>query len=169
MRPTPINREIIDRAIDEYGIIDYANATIREVKAIAERAERESGKEFIKMEMGIPGLPAAKIGVEAQIKALQNGCARLYPALPGEPMIKDATSRFIKAFIDIDIPAECCIPTVGSMQGTFASLLTITQSKGYLCLVAHHHPEQQEEEQGPVHRPRFPRAEVAVGDPGCPL
>ena len=128
MRPTPISREIIDRAIDEYGIIDYANATIREVKAIAERAERESGQEFIKMEMGIPGLPAAKIGVEAQIKALQNGCARLYPALPGEPMIKDATSRFIKAFIDVDIPAECCIPTVGSMQGTFASLLTITQS-----------------------------------------
>ena len=128
MRPTPISREIIDRAIDEYGIIDYANATIREVKAIAERAERESGQEFIKMEMGIPGLPAAKIGVEAQIKALQNGCARLYPALPGEPMIKEATSRFIKAFIDIDLPPECCIPTVGSMQGTFASLLTITQS-----------------------------------------
>ena len=87
MRPTPISREIIDRAIDEYGIIDYANATIREVKAIAERAERESGQEFIKMEMGIPGLPAAKIGVEAQIKALQNGCARLYPALPGEPTV----------------------------------------------------------------------------------
>lgn len=128
MRPTPIPREIIDRAIDEYGIIDYANATIREVKAIAERAERESGQEFIKMEMGIPGLPAAQIGVDAQIKALQNGCARLYPALPGEKMIKDATSRFIKAFIDVDIPAECCVPTVGSMQGTFASLLTITQS-----------------------------------------
>jgi len=128
MKPTPIPREVIDRAIEEYGIIDYANATIREVKAIAERAERESGQEFIKMEMGIPGLPAAQIGVEAQIKALQNGCARLYPALPGEPMIKDATSRFIKAFIDVDIPAECCIPTVGSMQGTFASLLTITQS-----------------------------------------
>ena len=128
MRTTPIPREIIDRAIDEYGIIDYANATIREVKAIAERAERESGQEFIKMEMGIPGLPAAQIGVDAQIKALQNGCARLYPALPGEKMIKDATSRFIKAFIDVDIPAECCVPTVGSMQGTFASLLTITQS-----------------------------------------
>ena len=128
MRPTPISREIIDRAIEEYGIMDYANATIREVKAIAERAERESGQEFIKMEMGIPGLPAAQIGVDAQIKALQNGCARLYPALPGEKMIKDATSRFIKAFIDVDIPAECCVPTVGSMQGTFASLLTITQS-----------------------------------------
>lgn len=128
MKPTPIAREVIDRAIEEYGIQDYANATIREVKAIGERAERESGQEFIKMEMGIPGLPAAQIGVDAQIKALQDGCARLYPALPGEPMIKDATSRFIKAFIDVDVPPECCIPTVGSMQGTFASLLTITQS-----------------------------------------
>ena len=49
MRPTPISREIIDRAIDEYGIQDYGNATIREVKAIAARAERESGQEFIKM------------------------------------------------------------------------------------------------------------------------
>ena len=128
MKPTPISREIIDRAIDEYGIQDYGNATIREVKAIAARAERESGQEFIKMEMGIPGLPAAQIGVAAQIKALQDGCARLYPDLPGQPMIKDATSRFIKAFIDVDVPPECCIPTVGSMQGTFASLLTITQS-----------------------------------------
>ena len=78
------------------------------------------------MEMGIPGLPAAQIGVDGQIKALQNGCDRLYPGLPGEPMIKEAaTSRFIKAFIDVDVPPECCISTVGSMQGTFASLLTI--------------------------------------------
>ena len=126
--PTPIKREIVDQLVSELGIQDFAKATIREVKQVAAMAERQSGVEYIKMEMGIPGLPAAQIGVEAQIKALQNGCARLYPALPGEPMIKDATSRFIKAFIDVDIPAECCIPTVGSMQGTFASLLTITQS-----------------------------------------
>ena len=125
---TPIKKEIVDGLVAGLGITDFAKATIREVKQVAAKAEKASGVEFIKMEMGIPGLPAAKIGVEAQIKALQNGCARLYPALPGEPMIKDATSRFIKAFIDIDIPAECCIPTVGSMQGTFASLLTITQS-----------------------------------------
>ena len=63
MRATPLPKELIDNAIKDYGIQDFAKATIREVKAIAERAERESGQEFIKMEMGIPGLPAAKIGV----------------------------------------------------------------------------------------------------------
>jgi len=128
MKPTPIDKKLIDNAIAEYGIQDYSIATIREVKAIAELAERESGVEFIKMEMGIPGLPAARVGVEAQIKALQNGVASLYPAISGEPMLKEAASRFIKAFIDVDVKPEGCIPTVGSMQGTFASLLAMTQT-----------------------------------------
>jgi len=127
MKPTPIDKHIIDRAIEEYGIQNYANATIREVKSIAERAERESGVPFIKMEMGIPGLPAAKVGVEAQINALKKGVASLYPAIAGEPMLKQAASRFVKAFIDVDIAPEGCVPTVGSMQGTFATLLTISQ------------------------------------------
>ena len=35
----------------------FAKATIREVKAIAANAEAASGVEFIKMEMGVPGLP----------------------------------------------------------------------------------------------------------------
>jgi len=128
MKPTPIDKKLIDNAIAEYGIQDYSIATIREVKAIAELAERESGVEFIKMEMGIPGLPAARVGIEAQIKALQNGVASLYPAISGEPMLKEAASRFIKAFIDVDVKPEGCIPTVGSMQGTFASLLAMTQT-----------------------------------------
>ena len=38
----------------------------------------ELGKEFVKMEMGIPGLPAAKVGVEAQMKALGNGIANVF-------------------------------------------------------------------------------------------
>jgi len=52
MKPTPIDKKLIDNAIAEYGIQDYSIATIREVKAIAELAERESGVEFIKMEDG---------------------------------------------------------------------------------------------------------------------
>ena len=61
MKPTPINKQLIDDAIRDYGIQDFAKATIREVKSIAAFAEKESGVEFIKMEMGIPGLPAAKV------------------------------------------------------------------------------------------------------------
>ena len=128
MRPTPIKKEIIDNAISNYGIQDFSQATIREVKQIAADAERASGQEFIKMEMGIPGLPAAKVGVEAQIKALQDGIANLYPDIQGHPELKKAASRFVKAFINLDIKPEGCIPVVGSMQGGYASFITCTQT-----------------------------------------
>ena len=127
MKPTPIPKALVDNAIKDYGIQDFAKATIREVKAIAAYAEKESGVEFIKMEMGIPGLPAAKVGVEAQIKALQEGIANSYPDIQGYPELKKQASRFVKAFIGVDIAPEGCVPTVGSMQGTYASMLLCSQ------------------------------------------
>ena len=128
MKPTPINRETVDQLIARLGINDFAKATIREVKQVAAQAEKQSGVEFIKMEMGIPGLPAAKVGVEAQVKALNDGIAHSYPDIQGYPELKRQASRFVKAFIDIDIPSECCVPVCGSMQGTFASFLTCSQA-----------------------------------------
>lgn len=128
MRPTPINKELIDNTIREHGIQDFAKATIREVKGVAAHAEKESGVEFIKMEMGIPGLPAAQVGVDAQIKSLQNGIAHSYPDIQGLPALKEAASEFVKAFIGVDINPEGCVPVCGSMQGTFASFLTCSQA-----------------------------------------
>lgn len=128
MRPTPINKELIDNTIREYGIQDFAKATIREVKGVAAHAEKESGVEFIKMEMGIPGLPAAQVGVDAQIKSLQDGIAHSYPDIQGLPALKEAASEFVKAFIGVDINPEGCVPVCGSMQGTFASFLTCSQA-----------------------------------------
>lgn len=128
MRPTPINKELIDNTIREHGIQDFAKATIREVKGVAAHAERESGVEFIKMEMGIPGLPAAQVGVDAQIKSLQDGIAHSYPDIQGLPALKEAASEFVKAFIGVDINPEGCVPVCGSMQGTFASFLTCSQA-----------------------------------------
>ena len=127
MRQTPISKSLIDDAIRDFGIQDFAKATIREVKSIAAFAEKEAGVEFIKMEMGIPGLPASRIGVEAQIKALQDGIANSYPDIQGNPELKLQASRFVKAFIGIDINPTGCVPTVGSMQGTFASFLVCSQ------------------------------------------
>ena len=124
---TPIKKELVDGIIKELGIQDFAKATIREVKLTASIAEEKSGVEFIKMEMGIPGLPAAKVGVDAQVKALQDGIANLYPNIQGLPELKEEASRFVKAFIGIDIAPEGCIPVSGSMQGTFASFLTCSQ------------------------------------------
>lgn len=128
MRPAPINKELIDNTIREHGIQDFAKATIREVKGVAAHAEKESGVEFIKMEMGIPGLPAAQVGVDAQIKSLQDGIAHSYPDIQGLPALKEAASEFVKAFIGVDINPEGCVPVCGSMQGTFASFLTCSQA-----------------------------------------
>lgn len=128
MKPTPIKKEYIEEAVKDLHIEDLAKATIREVKMVAAVAEKKSGKEFIKMEMGIPGLPAAKVGVDAQIKALQDGIACLYPDIQGLPDLKSAASQFVKAFIGVDIHPEGCIPVVGSMQGGFASFLTCSQA-----------------------------------------
>ena len=128
MKQTPIDPKLIDSLVGELGINDFAKATIREVKLVAARAEKQSGVEFIKMEMGIPGLPAAKVGVEAQMKALGNGIANLYPDIQGLPALKNEASRFVKAFIGIDIAPEGCVPVCGSMQGTFASFLTCSQA-----------------------------------------
>jgi len=125
---TPIKREIVDRLVEELGIKDFAKATIREVKQVAAKAEKSSGVEFIKMEMGIPGLPAAQVGVDAQIKALQDGIAHSYPDIQGAPVLKQEASRFVKAFIGLDVAPECCVPVSGSMQGTFASFLTCSQA-----------------------------------------
>ncbi|MBR5698324.1 MAG: pyridoxal phosphate-dependent aminotransferase [Prevotella sp.] len=125
---TPIDKALVDSLISQMGIQDFAKATIREVKQVAATAEKESGVEYIKMEMGIPGLPASRVGVEAQIRALQNGIASQYPDIQGYPELKKQASRFVKAFIGVDINAEGCVPVVGSMQGAFASFLTCSQA-----------------------------------------
>ena len=124
---TPIKKDIVDGLIRELGIKDFAKATIREVKQVAAKAEKASGVEFIKMEMGIPGLPAAQVGVDAQIKALKDGIAHSYPDIQGATVLKQEASRFVKPFIGIDIEPEGCVPVCGSMQGTFASFLTCSQ------------------------------------------
>jgi aspartate/methionine/tyrosine aminotransferase len=123
----PVDKRIVDKAIEDLHIVDFEKATIREVVAVAGKIEKEAGLEFIHIEMGVPGLPASSVGVAAEIAALQNGVASIYPVIDGLPELKNESSRFIKAFIDLDISAECCVPVVGSMQGTFTSLLVACQ------------------------------------------
>ena len=127
MKHTPVDYEITKRVIKSYGITDFGKATIREVVAISAQLEKETGIEFIHMEMGVPGLKPAQTGIDAEIKALQNGIASVYPNINGMNELKEEASRFIKAFINIDITPEHIVPVTGSMQGTFASFLTCGQ------------------------------------------
>ena len=126
---TPIDKAVVDGQISQLGIKDITRATIREIVAVAAGSEKASGKEFIKLEMGVPGLPPCPYGVKAQVEALQNGIAQLYPNINGMPELKQEASRFIKAFLDIDLKPEGCVPVCGSMQGTYASFVTCSQSK----------------------------------------
>jgi len=123
----PIENSILEKTIKTLHIKDIAKATIREVVAIADIVERQTGLEFIRMEMGVPGLPAPAIGIDAEMDALKSGVASIYPPIEGIPELKKESSRFIKAFVDLDIDPECCIPTVGSMEGSFMSLLLANQ------------------------------------------
>lgn len=127
MKNTPVDYQTARKIIDGYGLPDFGKATIREVVAISTQLELETKTEFIHMEMGVPGLKAAQVGVDAEIEALRNGIASVYPNINGTPELKEQASRFIKAFINIDIAPEGCVPVTGSMQGTYASFLTCGQ------------------------------------------
>lgn len=126
-KDTPINPEIVQQKIKENRITNVGKSSIREIKKLVDDIEKESGQKYIRMEMGIPGLPAAEVGVNAEIEALKNGVASIYPDIQGIPPLKNEISRFAKNFMNIDVKPEGCLPTVGSMQGGFAAFLTTTR------------------------------------------
>ncbi len=123
----PLSKEAMQEVLRSLNITDITKATIRQVCAVAAAMEGKSGESFVHLEVGNPGIPANAIGIEAECKALQDGIANQYPAIPGLPALKTAASRFIKAFLDIDLDGKYIIPTVGSMQGSFTTMLLLGQ------------------------------------------
>lgn len=119
------DKEQVNRIIDGMGLGDFSQATIRDIQALSKQIEEKTGEEVIHLEMGVPGLKPSEIAMKAEAEALQSGCATIYPPNGGIPRIKKAASEFVKAFIGVDIDAEGCVPTTGSMQGTFATFMAI--------------------------------------------
>jgi aspartate/methionine/tyrosine aminotransferase len=128
MNTKTIDRTLADSLFAKFGQPDINSLSIREVGKLVAEIERESGVEFIHMEMGVPGLPASAIGMEAEKEALNMGLASIYPNIEGIPAVKTEIARFVKLFMDIDIPSACCIPTAGGMQGSFAALLAAART-----------------------------------------
>ena len=123
----PLPKESLDRVLREMGIEDISRTTIRQCAMIGAALEQEADEPFSHLEFGVPGIPACPIGIEAQKKALDEGKCSIYPSVQGLQELKENASRFVKAFIGIDINPTGCVPTVGSMQGTFASFLVCSQ------------------------------------------
>ncbi len=121
------SEELVARAVEELHIADLSRATIGEVLLVAQYLERETGIPFIRMDQGSPGLPVNRYGVEAEKAALDRGVGAQYPAAAGVPELKYEASCFVKAFLDVDISARSCVPTVGSVAGSFGSFIACTQ------------------------------------------
>lgn len=122
-----VSEKQLDEAIQKVGIVDLSSATIRQICALANELEKETGESCTRLELGNPGLLAEQIGIEAEIEALKNGVANKYPDISGIPQIKEAGSEFVKAFMDLSIPPYCVIPTVGSMQACFTLMTLLKQ------------------------------------------
>ncbi len=127
MKNTPIDYDIVSQKIKESKLKSIGNATIREIKKLVDQIEQDTGKKFVRMEMGIPGLPPTAIGVQAQKDALDRGVAAIYPDIYGIAELKPEIAKFVKNFLNVDVSPEGCLPTVGSMQGSYAAFLTLNR------------------------------------------
>lgn len=121
------NEDLVASVAREMKVADLQNATIGDILLVASRLEELTGIPFIQMDQGSPGLPANRIGIEAEKAALDKGLGAQYPAAAGVPELKEAASRFVKAFIDIDISPRACLPTTGSVAASFGAFIACTQ------------------------------------------
>ncbi|MBQ7192488.1 MAG: pyridoxal phosphate-dependent aminotransferase [Paludibacteraceae bacterium] len=126
----PLNKQTVDHICIDFGLRnahELGAASIRQLVGVVKDIERATGQEFIHMELGEPGLPSEAVGIEAEHQALLAGYGAKYPVITGIPELKHWGSEFVKAFVGLDIPDECIVPTVGSMQAAFALNMTMAQ------------------------------------------
>lgn len=128
MKHNLVKEELIEDIAYSLGIEDIGLATIREIVTLVNKTEAETGEKFIRMEMGVPSLPSPEIGTNAEIEALKSGVASKYPMLDGLPALKREASRFFEAFLNVKLAPNHIVPVVGTMQGTFASFVAVSQA-----------------------------------------
>jgi len=121
------SQQTIEEACKAQNVSNLSSATIGEVLLVAQYLEKKTDIPFLRMDQGSPGLPINRYGVEAEKRALDAGLGCQYPAAAGVTELKEAASRFIKAFIDINISPLSCIPTTGAVAASYASFIACTQ------------------------------------------
>lgn len=126
--------ELVEEAARVNHVADLSHATIGETLLVAQYLEQKTGIPFIRMDQGSPGLPANRYGIEAEKRALDAGIASQYPAAAGIKELKDAASEFVKAFMNVSVSPRACIPTVGSVAGSFGSFIACCQRKAFPTL-----------------------------------
>ena len=116
----PISDEVLKDIFDETGF-NPNNLSIRETNRLATIISEKGKIDFVRMEMGIPNIPTPDIAKKAEKEAIDKGLQGIYPPFDGIPELKLAGSKFVKAFLDVDVEPEHVIPTCGSLQGGYIS------------------------------------------------
>ena len=101
--------------------IDLRKVSIRELNRLVDELSTQNAVEFFSFEFGIPGLTPNRLGPEEEIRVLTNypNIPGTYPPFDGVPRLKKATAAFVKNFLNIEVDAKCCVPTVGAMHSGF--------------------------------------------------
>ncbi len=118
----PLDREVVRRIVSSLGF-DVRTASIREMNKLVNSIERELDIRFVRMEFGIPGLPVNPVAIDAETEALrERQVGHVYAPFEGVPALKEEAARFVKLYMDLDVPPSCCVPTIGAMMGCFGAL-----------------------------------------------
>ncbi|GHV00047.1 aminotransferase [Bacteroidia bacterium] len=118
---------LVDRAIAELRMSDLGNATIGQMSSLATMLTAQTGVPVVRMDQGVPSLEPSIVGRRAEQQALDTNVAAIYPPAEGIPVLKNESSRFVKAFLGLDIAPEGCIPVTGSVTGSFGSFVICNQ------------------------------------------
>ncbi len=100
---------------------DPERLSIREVNRLVFKLEDKLGLNYVRMEFGIPNLDISEIAIKNEKEAIDRGVTARYPPFDGIPELKEAGVNFIKAFMDVELPTHCVVPSVGAMQGGLVS------------------------------------------------
>jgi aspartate/methionine/tyrosine aminotransferase len=119
----PFSNELLNAAMEENGIRELSEASIREVVAVIRYLENHSSQKILRMDMGIPGLHTPQIGVDSEVEALKNGKSAIYGQIDGIPELKKEIARFVKLFLDVEVAEKSCIVTAGSMMGSMITFM----------------------------------------------
>jgi aspartate/methionine/tyrosine aminotransferase len=116
----PLDEIVLNNIIKNHEA-DLNNIGIRELKRLVDDLADQYEVDFLHFEFGVPGIPADRIGPAEEIRVLTEDkkLPSTYPPFDGIPRLKKATACFVKAFLNIDVEPENCIPTVGAMHGGF--------------------------------------------------
>ncbi|WP_420550267.1 aminotransferase class I/II-fold pyridoxal phosphate-dependent enzyme [Litorivicinus lipolyticus] len=118
---TLISEQQIADTKARYGIEQLERASIRQLVMMVSDLEALSGVDFVRMELGVPGLSPAPQARAAEHAVIDSPLLAQYPALNGNPSLRQALSQFFKSFMNVDVPADNCIPTAGAMQASLAA------------------------------------------------